>query len=156
MDALGGGLKDAENDRKAGAKTLAVYLGVKTDNNLFIPFSYKIIVMCFEISTIIFTASLFIIFNMDFSAIQMILIILLMIGMVISTLRLLQMKEFDRKKIKYINRNHELFGFTLVPMILINSIGLYWFLFIILLPVTWFIIFNYIFYRDSRRNPKTY
>ena len=156
MDALGGGLKDAENDRKAGAKTLAVYLGVTTDKILFIPLIYKIIIMSFEISTIIFTASLFIIFNMDFSTIQLILIILLIIGMVTSTLRLLQMKEFDRKKIKYINRNHELFGFILVPMILFNSIGFFWFLFLILLPISWFIIFNYILYRDSWRKPKTF
>ncbi len=156
MDALGGGLKDIENDRKSGAKTLAISLGVKANNTLFIPAMYKFIILLFEFSTVLLTISLYVLFHQDYYPIQLMLIVLLFIGMILSTGRLLSMKTFDRKKIKYVNRNHELFGYMLVPMILLNSIGIFWFIFLILLPMVWFIIFNYMLYRDSWRNPKNY
>jgi len=156
MDALGGGLKDAENDRKSGAKTLAVYLGIKTENGFYIPMSYKLIIMLFELSTVFFTIGLFLFFKFEYTIIQIIIIGIILIGMVTSTIRMLQMKEFDRKKIKYVNRNHELFGYILVPMIIIISIGVFWFLFLLLLPILWFMIFNYILYKDSWKNPKTF
>ena len=154
MDALGGGLKDAKNDRDSGAKTLAIYLGVKANNKLYISLSYKLIILIFEFSTIIFAFIPFILFDFEFSIIQMIFIILLIIFMVFSTIKLLNIKTFDRKKIMYHNRNHELAGYVLVPLILFNIIGFYWFGFLIFLPIVWFIVFNYIFYKDSWINPK--
>jgi 4-hydroxybenzoate polyprenyltransferase len=156
MDALGGGLKDAKNDRDAGAKTLAIFLGVKVNEILYISFYYKLIILLFEFSTIIFVFISFILFDFKYSIVQMIFIILLIIFMVFSTLKLLNMKEFNRKKIKYHNRNHELAGYVLVPIVLFNIIGIYWVVFLIFLPILWFIVFNYIFYRDSWMNPKNF
>ena len=156
MNALGGGLKDAKNDLDAGAKTLAIYLGVKANDKLYIPLFYKLIILIFEFSTIIVTFLLFILFDFEYSIIQMIFIILLIIFMVFSTLKLLNIKTFNRKKIMYHNRNHELAGYVLVPIILINIIGIYWVGFLIFFPIIWFIVFNYIFYRDSWVNPKNY
>jgi len=154
MDALGGGLKDAKNDRDAGAKTLAIYLGVNANDKFHIPFPYKLIILLFEFSTIIFVFITFFLFDFEYSIIQMIFIILLIIFMVFSTLKLLNIKTFDRKKIMYHNRNHELAGYVLVPIVLFNIIGFYWVGFLIFFPIVWFIIFNYIFYRDSWVNPK--
>lgn len=156
MDALGGGLKDAENDRKSGAKTLAVWLGVRANKELFIPNRYKMITLVFELSTIILTIILYGYFQQDFHPVQLAFIILLLLGMLATHLLMLSMNVFDRKKIKYINRNHELFGYMLIPMILINSTGVLWFLFLIIFPLAWFIIFNYLLYREGWRNPKTY
>jgi 4-hydroxybenzoate polyprenyltransferase len=156
MDALGGGLKDAENDRKSGAKTIAVTLGVRANKHLYIPISYKIIMLLFEFFTIILTAILYIIIHREYHIVQLIVIILLLIGIISTNMRMLSMKLFDRKRIKYINRNHELFGYILVPMILINSTGIIWFIFLIAFPLLWFIIFNFILYRDSWKNPKTF
>ena len=82
--------------------------------------------------------------------------ILLIIWMVFSTVKLLNMNIFDRKKIKYHNRNHELTGYILVPIILMEYIGIQWVLFLIIFPIVWFIVFNFIFYRDSWTNPKIY
>jgi len=156
MDALGGGLKDAENDRKSGAKTLAVALGVKANKELIIPVSYKIIILLFEFSTVLLTVLLYVLVQREFNIVQLLLIILLLTGSVITNLRLLSIEIFDRKKIKYVNRNHELFGYMLVPMIIINSTGIFWFILLISLPLIWFMIFNFILYRDSWKNPKTF
>ena len=135
MDALGGGLKDSKNDRDSGAKTLATSLGVKANDSLHISFFYKLIILLFEFSTIIFVFISFFLYDFKYSIVQMIFIILLIILMVFSTLKLLNMKEFNRKKIKYHNRNHELAGYVLVPVILFNIIGIYWVTFLILFPL---------------------
>lgn len=156
MDALGGGLKDAKNDRESGAKTLAIFLGVRANDNLHITFSYKFIILFFEFFTIIFAFIPFIFFGYEYSNYQLVLILLLIVLMVFSTLKLLSFKIFDRKKIKYHNRNHELGGYVLVPIVLLNVIGFYWVIFLIFFPIIWFMIFNYIFYRDSWINPKNF
>jgi 4-hydroxybenzoate polyprenyltransferase len=156
MDALGGGLKDAKNDREAGAKTLAVFLGVRVNNKFHIPLVYSFVILLFEISTIIIVFTSFIIFDFRYSLPQVIMTILLTIFMVFSTLKMLTMKNFDRKRIKYHNRNHELSAYLLVPIILLNIIGIFWVILLIFLPIFWFIIFNYIFYRDSWINPKEF
>lgn len=156
MDALGGGLKDAENDYKAGAKTLAVSLGVRVNDVFTIPRSFKFITLIFEFSTIVLTIVLYTFIQKSFHPVQLILIILLLIGSLYTHLKMLSFKSFDRKKIKYINRNHELFGYLLIPMILINTTGIIWFVFLFIFPIAWFIIFNYILYKDSWKNPKTY
>ena len=156
MDALGGGLKDAKNDRKSGARTLAISLGVKANKELIIPTSYKSIMLLFELATIVLTALLYLWIQRQFHTIQLIFVIILLIGTFLTTIKMITMKVFDRKKIKYINRNHELFGYMLVPMILINTTGIIWFVFLLLLPIVWFMIFNFILYKDSWRNPKTF
>ena len=156
MDALGGGLKDLKNDKDSGAKTLAISLGVKANEVFHITNSYRFVILVFEISTIFFALIPFFVYSVEYLLIQMAFIFLLLFGMVFSTLRMLSMKKFDRKKIKAINRNHELTAYVLVPVILINLIGTYYALFLVLLPIIWFIIFNYIMYRDSWFNPKTY
>jgi 4-hydroxybenzoate polyprenyltransferase len=156
MDALGGGLKDAKNDYNAGAKTLAVSLGVRVNKGIIIPRSYKSITLLFELSTIALTIVLYIVLQKSFHPVQLIFIILLLIGSLYTHLKMLSFKSFDRKKIKYINRNHELFGYLLIPMILIDSTGIIWFIFLFTFPLAWFMIFNYILYKDSWKNPKTY
>jgi hypothetical protein len=156
MDALGGGLKDAKNDSDAKAKTLAIFLGVKVNEKLFIPISYKLIILCFEFSTIVLVLLSFFFYGFNYSIIQLIIIMILVVFMVFSTLKLLNMKTFNRKKIKYHNRNHELAAYVLVPIVLFNYIGIYWTIYLIFFPVIWFIIFNYIFYRDSWVNPKNF
>ncbi len=156
MDALGGGLKDLKNDAEAKAKTLAIFLGCKANQKLHISASYKIIILIFDVSTILFALTPFLIYDFNYSILQMAFIILLLTGMLFSTLKLLNMKTFDRKKIKYHNRNHELTAYVLVPVILINIIGIYYAIFLIIFPILWFIIFNYIFYKDSWVNPKEF
>jgi hypothetical protein len=156
MDALGGGLKDAKNDREAGANTLAIFSGVKANKNLHIPLSYKIIILPFDISTIVLAIIPFLFFGFKYSLIQIFLIFLLIILLIFSTLKLLHFKVFDRKKIKYHNRNHELAGYVLVPVILMEIIGIKFVIFLIFFPIIWFIIFNYILYKDSWSNPKTF
>jgi len=156
MNSMQGGLKDAKNDLESGAKTLAVFLGVKANKELHIPLSFKAISMFFVVLTIILASIPFLFLDFEYSVIQLILMVLATVGMLFSAVKLLNMKTYDRKKIKFHIRNHEITRYSFVPIILLESIGVVWVLFLILFPLFWFIIFNYIFYRDSWSNPKTY
>jgi len=139
MDALGGGLKDVKNDRDSGAKTLAISVGVKANHNLLIPLGYKLIILLFDFSTIVFSLIPFLYLNFEYSIYQLVFIILLIILLVFSTYKLLNIKSFDRKMIKYHNRNHELAGYLIVPVVLLNIIGVLWVIFLVIFPILWFI-----------------
>jgi len=156
QNSFQGGLKDAKNDRESGAKTLAVFLGVKVDKKFHIPFSFKAMCMSLDIMMIILVIIPFLFLEFEYSIVQPILLVLAIIGMLYSAIKLLTLKTFDRKKIKANLRNHELTRYALVPIILLNIIGISWALFLILFPMIWLLFFNYILYKDSWSNPKAY
>jgi 4-hydroxybenzoate polyprenyltransferase len=157
MNSMEGGLKDAKNDREAGAKTIAVTLGViASEKEMKIPASFKIFNLFFVILTAMIPFLIIYLIDFEYTIIQLVLIIFFVILMLFSAIVLLSMKSFDKKKIKFHIRNHELSRFALVPVILLESIGVYWALFLIFFPVIWFIITNYIFYKESWSKPKLY
>lgn len=156
QNSFQGGLKDAKNDRESGAKTLAVFLGVKVNTKLYIPFSFKAICITLDILMIVLAIIPLLIFTFQYSIMQQVLLILAMIAMLYSAIKLLTMKTFDRKKIKSTLRNHEITRYVLVPIILLNIIGITWALFLILFPMIWLLFFNYLLYKDSWSNPKAY
>ena len=156
QNSFQGGLKDAKNDREAGARTLAVFLGVKANEKLYIPLSFKAISLSLDVLMIILVILPFISSEFEYSLAQPILLVLAIIGMLYSAVKLLTLKTFDRKKIKANLRNHEILRYALVPILLLNIIGIPWALFLILCPMIWLLLFNYILYRDSWSNPKLY
>lgn len=156
MNIMEGGLKDAENDRKAGAKTLAVYLGVKTDKKMYVPSSFKTVIIFFKIITVVLISLPFLFYKLNFSILQIILMIAFTMWMLFSTIKLLNIKTFDRKKIGFHVRNHELASYGLVPIMLMEFIGLSWTLFLILFPFIWFVICNYVLFGKIVSNPKTF
>ena len=156
LDALGGGLKDAKNDKEAGAKTIAVVLGVRANKNLFIPLSYKIIILTCEALTAFLVIYAIIKTDAVNSYLHIGFLIFLIFLLFISSLKMLSIKVFDRKKIMYFNRYHEIAGFALVPVLLFESIGILWILFLVTLPILWFIIVNKIMYNESWFKPKSF
>jgi len=156
MNVMEGGLKDAKNDGKAGAKTFAIFLGVKTDKKMYVPLSFKAINISFKILTVILVSIPFLFLNLKFSLWQITFLTLFIIGMLFSTIKLLNMKSFDRKKIGFHVRNHELTSYGLVPIMLMGFIGIPWLLFLVIFPFLWFISFNYVLYRKVLTNPKTF
>ena len=156
MNIMEGGLKDAENDRKAGAKTLAIYLGVKTDKKMYVPSSFKTVIIFFKIITVVLISLPFLFYKLNFSILQIILMIVFIMWMLFSTIKLLNIKTFDRKKIGFHVRNHELASYGLVPIMLMEFIGLSWTLFLILFPFIWFVICNYVLFGKIVSNPKTF
>jgi len=120
MQFIAGGLKDAEHDYKAKAKTLAISLGVKCeDKKLFIPFPFKSLAYGIQIVDIIllFMPLLFI-FELGESIIQIVILIPLCIAMLLISKKLLGMKEFNRDKARKLIGSHYYINFSLVPIML--------------------------------------
>lgn len=151
-----GGLKDVDDDRKAGAKTLAVALGVKTTERIYIPFSYKIFgfLMKFIGVTLVFIPFLF--FDLPFWIWQVILIVLIDFIILFLVVKVLNMRAFEREKISQYILFQEIISGFLIPMMLIVFIGITWSLFLILLPLLWFMLFATIIYGSPTKLPKTY
>jgi len=142
LNAIEGSLKDVKNDRKAGIKTFAIYLGVKTSEKMHIPISFKAIAVLLNILTIILVFLPFLFFGLNFWIWQIICLIILLIGILWLTVKLLTIKSFDRKIIGRYAVRQEVIRYSLVPIMLIGVIGMTWSLFLILLPLVWLLLFR--------------
>ncbi len=149
MDAFEGNFKDVENDRKAGAVTLPVYLGVKASKKLRVPLCYKFFLIFFKFIIIILIFLPFIFLEYSYWNWQILILILLAFGMVWSMIKILNIGSFDRQRIAIYSRRHGVISYFVFPFILIRLIGFEWAIFLIFYPVIWPLIFNYILYGKS-------
>jgi 4-hydroxybenzoate polyprenyltransferase len=158
MQLIPGGLKDIENDYKTGANTVAVKLGVRVTKSdiLKIPLSYKILsygIQIFNIS-LVFLPFFYFIFT-DRSTIHYIIWILLglvTILMFIITYKFLNMKYFERDKMRKILGVHFFINFSLVPIMLMALNP--WTIIIAFFPPIGFISSNLVLHRTFLQ-PKT-
>ena len=145
MNIIEGSLKDVENDRRSGVKNLAIILGVKAgEKKMLIPNSFKAIAILLNIITAVFVFIPFLFFDLAFWNWQIILLILFVISMFVITIKLISIDIFDRKKIGHYSGRKEFISYTIVLIMLMGFVGFPWTIFLILLPVIWFILFNYV------------
>ncbi|UCF49783.1 MAG: UbiA prenyltransferase family protein, partial [Thermoplasmatales archaeon] len=149
MDAFEGNFKDVENDRKAGAVTLPVYLGVKSSSKIKVPLCYKVLLIFFKFVIIFLIFIPFIFLEYSYWNWQILILVLLAFGMVWSMIKILNIGSFDRQRIAIYSRRHGVLSYFVFPFILIRFIGFEWAIFLIFYPVIWPLIFNYILYGKS-------
>jgi 4-hydroxybenzoate polyprenyltransferase len=150
-NAIEGGLKDADHDAAAGAKTLAHTLGVRVyGKKLSIPKTFKVSSYSIKIAHIFLILLLIyigIIKIKDIIDIVQIILIILLISLVLFTLhRFLSFQIFRRDKLKRIFSVHEIATYYMAPIILLQLIGLYAVIFLLLLPLFWYMGLNMILY----------
>jgi len=152
FNIIEGGFKDADNDRRCGAKTTASYLGVKNQPELYIPIKFKILAITLETITAIFVFIPFIIFpevyQFDFWYIQVTILLILTISLFTSTVKMLKLKNFERKKVTMLITKQEVKRYMIIPIVLMSFSDMIWLIFILLLPSIWYLIFVVIF-RDK-------
>jgi 4-hydroxybenzoate polyprenyltransferase len=150
-NAVEGGLKDVDHDYLGGAKTLALIMGVKVqEGRLFI--TKKFAAFSFGIEIISFAIILLLAFQPEINLFdsseywKLITVILLIIISLISTIRLNTLKKFDRPLMK------KLFGIinsssgAMIIIMIFPIIGFELMVVLLLLPITWYIVFNIILY----------
>ena len=145
MTIVVGGIKDADHDYKMNVKNLALYSGVKVykDKKIFIPLSFKAFGLLIRFLSAIIVFVPFIFYGANFEMWQIILLALLVIGVLVLTVQLLNIKTFEPTDKRIIR----LFGvqgflrYSFVPVMLIPVIGLYYGLILIIFPIIWLIIF---------------
>jgi len=157
MQLVPGGLKDIENDSKAGAKTVAVKLGVKVTSKglLKVPISFKASAYLIQLVDIAFVSLPFFIVFIDNKPIYYIIWILL--GLVSFLMfyishKFLNMKYFERNKMRKLLGSHFSINFALVPIMLMALNP--WAILIILFPPFGFVSSNLVLH-GTLLQPKT-
>lgn len=148
FNIIEGGLKDADNDRRSGAKTTAVYMGVKTESHVYIPKKFKVLALSIEFTSAILVFLPFLIFPeiylSDFWYLQIIALLVLTISLFLSIVKMLNIKSFDRQKVTMIITKHEIKRYIIVPVILMSFCDIRWLLIILSLPTIWYLSFTII------------
>ena len=152
MNFVEGGIKDIDHDFKAGAKTMATRMGVKVEKNRlaittkFRIFAYVLRILFFVLIIILGLQSEI---NLWYSNIDIIyvIVLLLMAVVVISSIKLLHTTIFDKSKLYRLFTVLNSASVALLLMVLFPLLGLWVTIFLLLLPITWFIVFNYALYK---------
>jgi len=149
MDMFEGNFKDVENDRKAGAITLPIYLGVRTTKKMHVSISFKVLNIFLKGLLIFIIFIPFIFLNFSFWYWQILILISLSFGMVWSMIKMLNERQFNKERLARYARKHGVISYFVFPFILIKFIGIQWTLFLILYPAIWPILLNYMLYGKS-------
>jgi 4-hydroxybenzoate polyprenyltransferase len=150
-NAVEGGLKDADHDYLATAKTLAIKMKVKvTVGKITVPSKFKAFAYGMKIVYIglIVLAGLQTELNIWFSNYYFIYFSLsfLIAIMFISLYQILNLSVYNRSRLKKILSVHEMTTYFLLPIILSPLIGVLMSLFLIFLPLIWYIGLNLLLY----------
>jgi 4-hydroxybenzoate polyprenyltransferase len=149
FNIIEGGFKDADNDRKYRAKTTATYLGVANQPEVIAPWTFKIFAIAIEIITALLIFLPFLIFpdmyTFDFWYVQFAILTLLTMSIFVSSVKMLNLKTFERKKVTIHITKQEVKRYMIIPVLLIGVSDIWWILFILLLPTIWYFSFLVIF-----------
>lgn len=142
MNAVEGGIKDADHDHLMGVKNIASYAGVKVEEErIHVPPLFK----AFGIGIRSFSAFLVFLpffFGMKYHYWQIALLLLLLLGVFYVEIRLLNLKNFQRAEIRKLIAAAAFLRYSVVPIMLISLIGIIGGIMLIFLPIVWYVIFT--------------
>jgi len=144
QNAIEGGIKDADHDAAAGARTYAAILGVRVtqEGELETGWSFTnsaIVMKGVQIALLLYTAiEVTDLQTMDSSDILWGLLILAISVMIVTMSLMLPPVRFDRSRLKRIFSIHELATFAAIMVVIVPLIGQWAALFLFLLPMFWF------------------
>ena len=142
MNAVEGGIKDADHDYIMGVKNIALSSGVKVDgDSVFIPIPFK----AFGMGIRLFSAALlfvpFVFYGYDYHVWQIIILALAILGVLYFSVKLLSIKTFERNTIRKYIALQSFLRYSLVPIMLISFIGIVYSVVLIIFPIVWYLIF---------------
>jgi len=141
MNAVEGGIKDADHDYIMGVKNIALSSGVNVKNGwIFIPLRFKI----FGMGIRLFSACLFfvpfIFYRYDYEIWQLAILAVAIFGVLFFSIKLLSIKTFKRNTIQRYIGIQSFLRYSLVPIMLISIIGLVPSIILIVFPILWYIL----------------
>ena len=142
MNAVEGGLKDADHDYLMGVTNIALRSGVKVEKKkIFSPWFFK----AFGLGIRIFSACLVFlpfILGINYEIWQVVILILLLFGVFYTEIRLLFLSVFDRSEIRKLIAFGNFLRYSIVPIMLITEIGVLGGFLLAILPIVWYIAFS--------------
>ena len=154
MNFVEGGLKDIDHDGLAGAKTMAIRFGVKVkENKLIIPIKFK--AFGYSLRLIFFSLVFWLMLQPQIRllslglSINLILVILLSLIVIFASYKLLHFPIFDKSKLYKLFTLTNSCSVSLLLIVLFPLLGIWVTIFLFLLPITWFVVFNYLLYKKT-------
>jgi 4-hydroxybenzoate polyprenyltransferase len=148
MNAVEGGIKDADHDFKMGVNNIALAAGVKVNgDNLRIPLGFKVFSMGIRLCSAFLVFTPFIFFREQlryYESWQPIIIAVLAVAIffvLFFSVKLLSLKKFNRNAIRKYIGILSFLRYSLVPIMLIPVIGIVPSVILIFFPMVWYIIF---------------
>lgn len=143
MNAVEGGIKDADHDYKMGVTNIALSSGVKVEGNaLFIPSTFKAFGFGIRLCSAVLLFIPFVFFGYDYYLWQIILLAVLTFILLALSVKFLTMKIFDRSKIRKLIGIQSFLRYSLVPIMLIPIIDILPSVILIFFPIVWYIVFT--------------
>jgi 4-hydroxybenzoate polyprenyltransferase len=149
MNAVEGGIKDADHDFMMGVKNIALMSGVKVEGEkLTIPLSFKAFGMGIRLFSAFLLLTPFLFFQnqlMYYESWQWAILGVLVVGILgvlFFSVKLLSLRTFDRNAIRKYIGIQSFLRYSLVPIMLIPIIGIIPSLLLIFFPIIWYIIFT--------------
>jgi len=142
MNAVEGGIKDADHDYMMGVKNIALSSGVKVDGDkIFIPLRFKVFGMGIRSFSAFLLFVPFIFYGYGYYMWQLIILAIATIGAIYFSVKLLSIKTFDRNTIRKYIAIQSFLRYSLVPIMLISVIGTMYSIILIVFPIVWYIGF---------------
>ena len=142
MNAIEGGVKDADHDYMMGVKNIALSSGVKVNGDkIFIPLHFKIFGMGIRSFSAFLLFVPFIFYGYGYYIWQLIMLAIATIGVIYFSVKLLSIKTFDRDTIRKYIGIQSFLRYSLVPIMLISVIGTMYSIILIVFPIAWYIGF---------------
>jgi 4-hydroxybenzoate polyprenyltransferase len=142
MNAVQGGLKDADHDYLMGVNNIALRLGVKVENNhIFVPSLFKAFGMGIRLFSV-FLVFIPFLFGMDYYLWQIVLLVAFLSGIFLFEIKLLYRSVFNRVEIRKLIAGSSFLRYMVVPVILIVPIGIIRGIILVFLPIIWYIVFT--------------
>lgn len=143
MNAVEGGIKDADHDYMVGVKNIALGSGVKVDGNkVFIPLHFKSFGMGIRIFSSFLLLIPFVFYGAEYYSWQIVVLILAILGVLYFSVKLLSIKTFDRNVIRKYIAMQSFLRYSLVPIMLISTIGVLYSVVLIVFPIGWYMLFT--------------
>ncbi len=142
MNAVEGGIKDADHDCLMGVKNIALESGVKVDgNNIFIPRSFKAFGMGIRLFSAVLVFVPFVFYGYEYYLWQISILALAVIGVILVSVKLLTIKTFKRNTIRKYIALQSFLRYSVVPLMLLKIIGIVPSVILLILPIAWYMIF---------------
>lgn len=142
LNAVDGGIKDADHDVFMNVKNIALSSGVKVtrERQLIIPWSFKTFALGirFFSAIVVFLPALY---GISYQWWNLVLLLLVVFSVLFGTVRLLTLKTFNRKQMRKMISAQAFLRYFYVPIMLIPVITLIPALLLLIFPFLWYLLF---------------
>lgn len=142
MNAVEGGIKDADHDPLMGVENLARVAGVSVrGSRLSIPASFQVFGVGIRLASTVLVFVPFL-YGVAFEVWQLALLVVMLAGVLLVEAKLLRLQRFDRSRIRRLIAAASFLRYAVVPVMLMSEVGALAGLGLALLPLVWYVAFS--------------